>query len=148
MLFPQPQTYPTAYWSKSHISSYMMIVKRIYRLSKNLNINHVQILIIKGRLWTVLTPHSKDKIWGQRTIPEELQKKVIQLKNSGSFTVLVYEGINPKNKFSQVIRLFWKPDFYYTSIVAFWNQDNFKKPQGIHCKLIKASGQWTCQNIK
>ena len=50
-------------------------------LGSNSEINHVQIFENKGAIMGCSNPHPHGQIWAQRSIPQEVQKKVIHQKN-------------------------------------------------------------------
>ncbi|MDG1822618.1 MAG: UDP-glucose--hexose-1-phosphate uridylyltransferase [Flavobacteriaceae bacterium] len=49
-------------------------------LGMNPNINHVQIFENKGAVMGCSNPHPHGQVWAQRSIPQEVQKKVVQQK--------------------------------------------------------------------
>ena len=55
--------------------------KEYQTLGKSSNINHVQIFENKGAVMGCSNPHPHGQIWAQRSIPQEVQKKVVQQKN-------------------------------------------------------------------
>ena len=50
-------------------------------LGSDPNINHVQIFENKGAIMGCSNPHPHGQIWAQRSIPQEVQKKVVRQKN-------------------------------------------------------------------
>ena len=50
-------------------------------LGSDPNINHVQIFENKGAIMGCSNPHPHGQIWAQRSIPQEVQKKVVRQKS-------------------------------------------------------------------
>jgi len=55
--------------------------KEYAELGNDPNINHVQIFENKGAIMGCSNPHPHGQIWAQRSIPQEVQKKVVQQNN-------------------------------------------------------------------
>ena len=55
--------------------------KEYTTLGSDPNINHVQIFENKGAIMGCSNPHPHGQIWAQRSIPQEVQKKVVRQKN-------------------------------------------------------------------
>ena len=55
--------------------------KEYRELGSDPNINHVQIFENKGAIMGCSNPHPHGQIWAQRSIPQEVEKKVVRQKN-------------------------------------------------------------------
>jgi UDPglucose--hexose-1-phosphate uridylyltransferase len=55
--------------------------KEYTALGSDPNINHVQIFENKGAIMGCSNPHPHGQIWAQRSIPQEIQKKVVRQKS-------------------------------------------------------------------
>ena len=73
-------------------------------LGSDPNINHVQIFENKGAIMGCSNPHPHGQIWAQRSIPQEVQKKVIRQKsywdqnNSSLLGDYIKQELNSKDR--------------------------------------------------
>ena len=58
-----------------------LLQKEYSALGQDPNINHVQIFENKGAVMGCSNPHPHGQIWAQRSIPQEVQKKVVRQKS-------------------------------------------------------------------
>jgi UDPglucose--hexose-1-phosphate uridylyltransferase len=58
-----------------------ILQKEFTDLGSDPNINHVQIFENKGAIMGCSNPHPHGQIWAQRSIPQEVQKKVVRQKS-------------------------------------------------------------------
>ena len=78
--------------------------KEYTALGSDPNINHVQIFENKGAIMGCSNPHPHGQIWAQRSIPQEVQKKVVRQKsyweknNSSLLGDYIQQELNSKER--------------------------------------------------